>query len=85
MQTHFFGAEVTGDFFTGVGLQGARRETVVDGVQQQQMTGLLNVAQQIQPLRAAVDDLNVFRPVIMGVQAFGDANAKAFICPQQVA
>lgn len=71
--------------FTGVGLQSAWRESVVDGVQQQQMAGLLNVAQQIQPLRAAVDNLYPFRPVIVGVQAFGNANAKSFICPQQVA
>ena len=85
MQTHFFGAEVTRDFVSGVSLQGSRLKSVVDGVKQQQMAGLLNVAQQIQSLRAAVNNLYRFWPVIMGVQALSEANTKPFICPQQVA
>ena len=66
-------------------MQRAGRQAVVDGVEHQQIVGRLDMLHEIQPLGAAIHDLDAGRRLVGGVERFHRAHAEALVAPQDVA
>jgi len=85
VQAHLLGAHEARHLVVAHFLERARRQSVVDGVEDQQRVGFLHMLDQVQALRAAIDEAHVPGELPAALQGLDAAHAEAFVGPQQVA
>ena len=85
MQAHFLRAREFRHFVALHELQGSGNQTVIDGVEHQQVVGLLHELHEVEPLCAAVEQTDIFRRCEQGVERLERADPKTFIGPEDVA